>query len=1167
MIYITNECKEAFLSAQQKNLVLVFDDGTTIDNNNIAMESMSIEQYMCSTDELKFGEISSAKFKTKITASEKRYKDLWFNAKIVVGEYSLNLGRFKVYTDNMTSDRLYREIVAYDALYWAMNTNVTEWLKGINYPISQKDLRNSLFNELGITQVEVELPNDGVMFNETISSDNISGLTILQKLCEINATWGVMNNEGLFRYATIKAYENDDEVSKANYFQGTLKYEEYDTKPITKVTIREVSDDLGYSYGTDGNEYIIQDNFLLYGADNDTLDTVARNFYANAKDIEYTPSELRCIGAPWREVGDLLTVVTDKKTISLPILNRRLEGICALKDVYSAKGKEIYVEKQNGTYEQIKKLQSRTNKLSRDLDETVSTITKIEDSVTEMESEIKQTAEEITLEVSKKVDEDKIVSAINQSAESIKINASKIELNGAVTFSSFDNSTQALINSASSNANTALEEANSAIKTITMHYLATDAGSGVTTSTSGWTTTAQNITSSKKYLWTYQTITTASGESTDTTPVISGVYGNTGAQGAQGEQGIQGEKGDKGDKGETGAQGANGATGAQGPKGDTGATGATGTGVSKVVPLYYLKSNTTAPSAPTSAVTSTSTSSGVWTTAIPTYTNNYTYFTCTQTLYTNNTYGWSTVVADNALTNANKTASTASSNASTAISTANTASSTASTASANATNALNKANGIADNIYVAGTTEINGGKISTGTVKAQQIDVGNLFAQDITATGTITGAKLIGGSFSTDGEDDDGSTNITITDGWLTCRRNSPYFQSYTSMSGNNISLINPTSSAENYYCGGWIGVYSGADVDGIYITCSENSLLTLNAFNPDMEEDIRAVTVGLKNEMGLPFLFGDGTGYPYVDVHGKLTVRSNLAVHEGANISGGLSSTNDFTAKGKATLSGGASVTNGLTVSGATTLSGATTCSSTLTTSSTLNANSSVVMANNIALHGKNTSGTACNMVQMNNSNHMLFGAGTATEVRVGSQTGTGRLRIFSAGRIDLCPHGQTADGTSISIAGSASAPELRPTSNGVALLGSSSYKWSAVYATKGTIQTSDKRYKRDIVDLDDRYEALANKLVAKTYIMDSIDGKRRVGYIAQDVEDAAMSVGLTLDDCSFINKDWVERDDYTGYEYSLEYSQINAMRIEAMQRQINELKAEIEALKAERK
>lgn len=51
---------------------------------------------------------------------------------------------------------------------------------------------------------------------------------------------------------------------------------------------------------------------------------------------------------------------------------------------------------------------------------------------------------------------------------------------------------------------------------------------------------------------------------------------------------------------------------------------------------------------------------------------------------------------------------------------------------------------IKENIYSPNTTTIDGGKITTNSIKAKQIDVTNLFAQDITASGKITGAKLYG---------------------------------------------------------------------------------------------------------------------------------------------------------------------------------------------------------------------------------------------------------------------------------------------------------------------------------------------------------------------------------------------------------------------------------------
>lgn len=69
------------------------------------------------------------------------------------------------------------------------------------------------------------------------------------------------------------------------------------------------------------------------------------------------------------------------------------------------------------------------------------------------------------------------------------------------------------------------------IVSIINKYLASSSSSGVTSSTSGWTETIQSITSSKKYLWNYETIKYTDGTSTSTTPVIIGVYGDTGDDG------------------------------------------------------------------------------------------------------------------------------------------------------------------------------------------------------------------------------------------------------------------------------------------------------------------------------------------------------------------------------------------------------------------------------------------------------------------------------------------------------------------------------------------------------------------------------------------------------------------------------------------------------------
>lgn len=140
------------------------------------------------------------------------------------------------------------------------------------------------------------------------------------------------------------------------------------------------------------------------------------------------------------------------------------------------------------------------------------------------------------------------------------------------------------------------------VKTITNYYLASSSNSGVTTSTSGWTTSVQSVSTSKKYLWNYEVVTYTDNTTYSTPPCIIGAYGETGPQGPQG------------------------ATGSTGPQGPTGATGATGNGISSIAEKYAVStSNSTAPSSWVDTPPSmTATNKYLWNYEIITYTNGST---------------------------------------------------------------------------------------------------------------------------------------------------------------------------------------------------------------------------------------------------------------------------------------------------------------------------------------------------------------------------------------------------------------------------------------------------------------------------------------------------------------------------------------------------------------
>ena len=76
------------------------------------------------------------------------------------------------------------------------------------------------------------------------------------------------------------------------------------------------------------------------------------------------------------------------------------------------------------------------------------------------------------------------------------------------------------------------------ISKVETFYLTTSASSGVTTNTSGWSTTPEPTTTDKKYIWSYQKTTYTSGNPTNSTPAIIGTHGTTGATGAAGADAI-----------------------------------------------------------------------------------------------------------------------------------------------------------------------------------------------------------------------------------------------------------------------------------------------------------------------------------------------------------------------------------------------------------------------------------------------------------------------------------------------------------------------------------------------------------------------------------------------------------------------------------------------------
>lgn len=501
-----------------KQLNIVSDDRKiNITNTELHQEKFELTESLCSESELTFGACEAGMIKFTVSNVFLPMKGKWLTAKMTLDGHEdkpFQIGRYKVYSDTPTADRTCRDVVAYDALYDILSSDVADWYNQIlpqkDSTVTLKQFRDSFFNHFGVEQEEVSLVNDEMIIEKTVevtasssgSSDTaekstigeaMSGKEVLSCILEINGCMGNIGRDGKFRYVYLTQemqglypandlYPADDlyprnpkstSISKSQYISA--QYEDYIVRTIDKLQIREKENDIGVIVGDGGNTYVIDGNFLVYGKETKELNKIGEKTLSKIKGIIYRPFSADCKGNPCLEVGDAVRLTTKYELIETYILKRTLKGIQALRDDLEADGEEYRTSKVNGIQRSILQLKGKSNTLERSIEETKSTIVDVEKG---LQSQITQTAERITAEVSRatkaegtlsskitqtaesitaevnranqkegelaaaikinadgitsKVSRDSVVSEINQSAEGIKIRADLLELKGSM---------------------------------------------------------------------------------------------------------------------------------------------------------------------------------------------------------------------------------------------------------------------------------------------------------------------------------------------------------------------------------------------------------------------------------------------------------------------------------------------------------------------------------------------------------------------------------------------------------------------------------------------------------------------------------------------------------------------------------------------------------------
>lgn len=396
-----------------------------IENDRIESESLTITESLCDSSNLEFGSCSSASLEIVVADVIEDLTGKEFFLTEEVGEYQIPLGYYTVESFVRQSDRRKRKITAYNRMR-LFSADVSEWYNDLTFPISIREMRDSLCEYIGVKQIQADLPFDSLKVEKTINPAEISGLEILKAICQLNASFGYIDKNGLLKYVQIQQtglypsetlYPDDDELYPSEFGSDGRKVEqilsfkslEYEDKMIegfTGLQIFRQNGEIGASVGESGNLYTISGNFLLYGKTAVELLNIAQSIFPYVYGRTYRPCTLECRAMPWLEPGDALRIITRDDVIETLCMKRTMSGCQAMIDSIESSADESG-NATNNLYDSIKEVDGKSYLLLEQADKIVLSM---DDLSKDIASNFEITNRNISAEIKRATDAEKEIS-------------------------------------------------------------------------------------------------------------------------------------------------------------------------------------------------------------------------------------------------------------------------------------------------------------------------------------------------------------------------------------------------------------------------------------------------------------------------------------------------------------------------------------------------------------------------------------------------------------------------------------------------------------------------------------------------------------------------------------------------------------------------------------
>lgn len=348
-----------------------------ITNENLHSQTITINESLTSSDgSISFGDCEASSIRFKVSGHTTPLTGKWLYVYVTMPETTqFRFGRYKVVTDSPVDGNRYREIIAYDKIYFVLNRDYTRWYNRLfkNTPqMTIREFRNAFFDKINITQNSINLINDDITIKKAKVS-KLSGRDILKAIGEVNGAFGHEDRDGSFSWK--KLYESTPITISRSYVTD-IEYEDYDFARLDRLEILKSDGTIGAYTGEeeddDLNTYTVESNFILATLSDDVLQNVSDTLFEICDASRFRPvRNLELKGNPCLEVGDRISINTNQGNIITYILQRTIKGGQSLRDTVSSDSQEYYTQAANSTAAKIKESQynSSSNYVGTELPE------------------------------------------------------------------------------------------------------------------------------------------------------------------------------------------------------------------------------------------------------------------------------------------------------------------------------------------------------------------------------------------------------------------------------------------------------------------------------------------------------------------------------------------------------------------------------------------------------------------------------------------------------------------------------------------------------------------------------------------------------------------------------------------------------------------------------